>query len=237
MNTFKLHRILKQIISLLFIISIHVIHFQALAQNSTTYLITLWNANKLIKSSDSLIAYTGNPCMNLSRGIYSIAFNGINDGVFIDSLPLRNLSRYTVEVVFYPEKDGLFEQRFFHCGSIRGNRIMLETRSTQTDWYFDAFIKCNEKGLALADSELLHPLDQWYHVAFVIDNGKLFSYVNRKIELQDEIDFYPISDGITSIGVRQNKVSWFKGKIHSITITPKALTPKEFTIPNLINQN
>jgi hypothetical protein len=52
-------------------------------------------------------------------------------------------------------------------------------------------------------------------------------YVNGQRELSGEIVFEPFRSGRTSIGVRQNRVSWFKGRIHSIRITPRALTSGE----------
>ncbi|WNH07947.1 T9SS type A sorting domain-containing protein [Thalassobellus suaedae] len=37
-----------------------------------------------------------------------------------------------------------------------------------------------------------------------------------------------VNSGQTSLGVRLNKVSWFKGAIHSVKVTPSALSPTEF---------
>jgi hypothetical protein len=34
--------------------------------------------------------------------------------------------------------------------------------------------------------------------------------------------------GKTSLGVRLNKVHWFKGAIRTVRITPRALSPEEF---------
>jgi len=38
----------------------------------------------------------------------------------------------------------------------------------------------------------------------------------------------PIQTGQSSIGVRQNKVSWFKGAIYQLRISPEALSPNDF---------
>ncbi len=235
MYTYHLHKRFYKIVFIVLFTSSQIIHGQLKKSSSINDLTTRWIISEVITTSDSIISITGNPLLYNSTDFKSVSFNGISDGIFIDSLPLKDLHQFTVEAVFYPEKDGPFEQRFFHCGTIRGNRIMFETRTTASEWYFDAFIKCKDKGLALANPELLHPLNRWYHVAFVIDEGELTSYVNGEKELQDTLDFYPILDGMTSIGVRQNKVSWFKGKIYSITITPRALTSEEFSIPEFIN--
>jgi len=129
------------------------------------------------------------------------------------------------------DSGGTFEQRFFHCGEIQGGRVLMETRSTKTDWYFDAFLNSGTPEgdkLTLIDSLKIHPLDKWYHVAFVIDRGKLQTYINGEKELEGKISMTPLVGGKTSIGVRQNEVSWFKGAIYKIRITPKALSPVGF---------
>ncbi len=70
---------------------------------------------------------------------------------------------------------------------------------------------------------------KWYHVALVVDDGKIVNYVNGKVELEGDLDFGPINTGETSIGVRLNRVSWFKGAVYIVLITPRALKPDEFT--------
>ncbi len=194
-----------------------------------------WTISELIKHSDRKVTIKGSPKSLETNQGSSVIFNGLSDGIFIDSLPIKALTYITIEAIIYPEEDGPVEQRFFHSGTIRGNRIMLETRTTSTHWYFDAFVKCNNKGLALVNPDLLHPLNCWYHVAFVIDDGHLSTYINGKLEIKDFIEFYPTLEGITSIGVRQNMVSWFKGKISEINIAPKALLPAEFIILNKLD--
>jgi len=131
---------------------------------------------------------------------------------------------------FYPESGGNFEQRFFHTGEIRGDRVLLEIRTTATDWYFDAFVQSGTQKMTLIEPTLLHPLNQWYHVAYVVDHGKLCTYINGQKELEGAIAFSPIQTGKTSIGVRLNEQSWFKGAISQIRISPKALKAKDFLI-------
>ena len=41
-------------------------------------------------------------------------------------------------------------------------------------------------------------------------------------ELSGPTTFVPLRGGRTSLGVRQNRVSWFKGRIHSIRVSPRA---------------
>jgi hypothetical protein len=52
--------------------------------------------------------------------------------------------------------------------------------------------------------------------------------VNGQLELSKEIQFEIQGPGRTSLGVRLNKVNWFKGAIRTARFTPGALTPEEF---------
>lgn len=134
------------------------------------------------------ICISGNPKVSTCKYGEALTFNGSTDGIFLDRMPLSGLEQFTIEVIVRPESGGNFEQRFFHCGEIRGSRVLLETRSTKTNWYFDAFIKSGNQQKTLIDSTLIHPLDRWYHLVFVVDRGKLTTYVNGKKELENQID-------------------------------------------------
>jgi len=56
-------------------------------------------------------------------------------------------------------------------------------------------------------------------------------YVNGDEELSTPIKYEPQKDGRTSIGVRINKVSWFKGAVRQIRVTPAVLSPRDFLRP------
>jgi hypothetical protein len=196
--------------------------------------ITEWLPNKLVHSKNGLVRTSGNPKTLASKYGNALQFNGISDGLFLDQMPLNTLKEFTIEVLFFPESGGNFEQRLLHLGEIKGDRVLLEIRSTAKDWYFDAFINSREEKKTLIDSTLLHPLNQWYHLAYVVDHGQLTTYVNGVKELHSQINLTPLLTGKTSIGVRQNEQSWFKGAIYNIRITPKALNTKHFTLKSSI---
>lgn len=158
----------------------------------------------------------------------AVHFDGIDDALFVDSMPLAGLSQFTVEAIFRPDRGGSFEQRFLHFGEPNEGRLLFEIRTTKTEWYFDAYINTSKGERAMIDPERLYPLDQWYHVAFVVNEARLSTYVNGVKELEDRVHIAPIQTGRTSIGVRQNKVSWFKGAIYQVRISPKALSPDDF---------
>jgi len=159
----------------------------------------------------------------------AVHFDGVQDGIFLSTNPLENLAQFTVEVFFQPDGKAPQEQRFLHMGDARGERLLLETRVTDDDqWCLDAFLSSGDFSRTLIDRSKLHPTGKWYHVAFVVDNGKMDVYVDGKRELDGEVAFSPLKAGRTSIGVRMNKVSWFKGSIYKVRVTPKCLGPAEF---------
>ena len=155
-------------------------------------------------------------------------FNGSTDGIFLDQMPLEGLKKFTVELIFCPHSGGNFEQRYFHSGEVKGSRVLLELRSTPVGWYLDAFVKSGNEQKTLIEPSLLHPMDQWAHIAFVVENGKQETFVNGIKELESSIEFAPLHGGRTSIGVRQSETSWFIGEIYEIRITGEALNPSQF---------
>jgi hypothetical protein len=158
----------------------------------------------------------------------ALFFNGSSDGLLIEDMPLKGLSSFTVELIFQPQSGGNFEQRFFHCGEVQSDRVLLELRATPTHWYADSFIKVGEENVTLISPELLHPLDKWYHLAYVNDNGKFTVYIDREKELEGEKKLPSLKEGNTSLGMRQNEVSWFRGAIYEVRVSGEALNPEEF---------
>ncbi len=67
-------------------------------------------------------------------------------------------------------------------------------------------------------------------MALVVDSGQLSTYIDGQKELEATIDFTPLKRGQTSLGVRLNKQSWFKGTISQVSITPKALEAGSFQL-------
>jgi mono/diheme cytochrome c family protein len=80
----------------------------------------------------------------------------------------------------------------------------------------------------LLNRDRLHPLGAWYHVAAVYDGREFRNYVNGVQEGAAEIRFTPQRPGRSSVGVRFNKVNYFKGAIRAARFTRRALTPAEF---------
>lgn len=173
-------------------------------------------------------------CLGNPQGVETklgeaVQFNG-QEAFFLNNNPLSGMEELTIEAIFKPDADGQSEQRFLHLGELSDERIMLETRvKPNGSWYFDAYVRRPDgQGFALIDSCLTHPTDQWYHVAFVCSKDSIFSYVNGKLEKTAAFEYQVINKGISSVGVRQNKVCFFKGQLYRIRITPKALKAEQF---------
>ena len=206
----------------------HSFSLESTFQNSTQKVETEWLLSDLVSDNSGKVRISDHPQIIKCKYGKALLFNGTSDGVYIDSLPMKGFQNFTIEAIIRPDGEGSFEQRFFHCGEVKGDRVLMETRTLNTQWYFDAFIKSSDNVKVLADSTLLHPLNQWYHVAVVVDTNRVTTYVNRIKELSFNISVIPITIGKTSIGVRLNEMSWFKGAIYKIKISSKAMNPQEF---------
>ncbi|WP_233246146.1 LamG domain-containing protein [Coraliomargarita sinensis] len=160
----------------------------------------------------------------------AVLFDGVNDAIFVEQNPLAGLTEFTVEIIFRPDAGGSDEPRFFHVGTVSKDRMMVETRNAEGTWALDSFFRHGEDYLVLLDNDKRHPLGEWAHLAIVMNDGVVRNYVNGQLELEGELEFQPIDSGGMSIGVRMNKVHWFKGAIHSIRIKPRTLAPSAFTL-------
>jgi hypothetical protein len=183
---------------------------------------------ELIQQVTKKVDVKNNPQLVDSPYGKAVHFDGIDDAIFLSEMPLKSLKEFTVEMIFSPDPSSPFEQRILHIGEVSEDRLLLEIRAVENNWYFDGFVNSRDNGLALIDENLIHPLGQWYHVAFVVGPQGLKTFVNGTLELSEPFSFSPLESGRTSIGVRLNERSWFKGSIYKIRITPKQLKFEEF---------
>lgn len=170
----------------------------------------------------------GNPMSSKDEAGTSLSFNGINDGLVFPAIPIKGWNRFTIEVLFKPAGDGPSAPRFIHFQDKDQNRGTFEVRVTPNGtWYLDTFLKNGQtnEGLTLIDSSKQHDTDKWYWAAMVYDGKKMTSYVNAQKELEGMVNFVPMTEGQISLGVRLNKVNWFKGAVHEIRFHPAALDP------------
>jgi hypothetical protein len=159
----------------------------------------------------------------------AVEFNGIDDAIFLDVHPLAGAETFTWEVVFRPDSGGAPEQRFFHLQENgTDNRMLFEIRVVDGQWCLDSFVKSGAGSRALLDRSKVHPLGAWYSVAAVYDGTQFSNYVDGVLEGSAELHLPPQKPGRTSVGVRINGVSYFKGAVLSARMTPRALDPAEF---------
>jgi hypothetical protein len=166
----------------------------------------------------------------------AVEFNGVDDALIIGEHPLAGATTFTFEAIFRPDAGGALEQRWFHLseqdpatGKDTETRLLFETRLLGNSWCLDAFVNTPAGNKALLDRSLLHPLGAWYHVAMVYDGSEFRSYVNRVLQGKAGVPFQPEGKGHTSVGVRMNRVDYFKGAIREAHFTRRALKPEEFT--------
>jgi hypothetical protein len=178
---------------------------------------------KMIGGLEPLVLGAPRPLDEAPAG-RALHFNGSGDGLIMPVIPITGWARFTIEVLFKPEAGGLPEQRFMHVEDAKGGRAMMETRLTpDNQWYLDTFLLSGPSSLALIDKTKLHPADRWFWVALRYDGKVMTSFVDGVKELEGPVAFAPMVDGKMSLGVRQNRLYWFKGAISEVRFTPKAV--------------
>jgi len=190
----------------------------------------IWEVNNLDNISGYKPLVLGAPVKIADKESGSLFFDGVDDGLIIPSLPIEGWDKFTIEVLLKPAADGPSDPRFIHFEDEALNRGTMELRITpEGEWYLDAFLKNGRinKGLTLIDSTLLQPCNDWYWTALVYDGTKMQSYVNGIKQLEGEVLMPVFSGGRLSVGVRLNKVNWYKGLIKEIRFHPSAMKEAE----------
>ncbi|MGK9476338.1 LamG-like jellyroll fold domain-containing protein [Melioribacter sp. OK-6-Me] len=164
---------------------------------------------------------TGRPSIINTEYGDALYFDGIDDGILINNYPLCDSENFTIEVFFRPDSSSNianYEQRFLHIKNKDDfKRILMELRLKKNKWTLDTFIKNGDSKCTLIDTSIWHETGKWYKVALTYRNGIMRHFVDGHEEMSGKVNFEPIDkDGTISIGVRQNKKSWFKGTLREI---------------------
>ncbi|MEP6715221.1 MAG: LamG-like jellyroll fold domain-containing protein [Terriglobia bacterium] len=188
-----------------------------------------WRFDRLDRIGSHPATLVGHPhLIKTSRG-RAIEFNARDDAIFLDVHPLAGAQAFTWEIVFRPDAAGPAEQRIFHLQEAGSdNRLLFEIRVIGDQWCLDSFAKTGDASRALLDRTKLHPLGRWYTAAAVYDGREFRNYVDGVIQGAGELHLAPLKAGGASIGVRFNKVDYFKGAFFSARMTPRALQPAQF---------
>jgi hypothetical protein len=193
----------------------------------------VWRFDRLNRIGGHAVTVAGHPRVIDTPGGKAIEFNGVDDAIFLDVHPLAGAATFTWEAIFRPD-GGNAEQRWFHLeenpatGENTDNRMLFEIRVIDGRWCLDAFNRSGEAQKALLNRQNLHELGKWHHVAAVYDGTEFRSYVDGVQDGAAQIHFNPQGAGRTAVGVRMNKVYYFKGAVRAARFTRSALQPSEF---------
>ena len=195
----------------------------------------LWKFDRIDQIGGHKTTVLGHPRVIDSPVGKAVEFNGVDDALFVDVHPLAGAETFTWEIVFRPDAGGAPEQRFFHLqekdpktGEDTDARMLSEIRVVDGRWRLDSFATAGGQSRALLNRERLHPLGAWYRVAMVYDGHELRNYVDGVLEGSGELHLIPQGPGHSSIGVRINRVNYFKGAVALARMTRAALPPAEF---------
>ncbi len=155
----------------------------------------------------------------------AVRFDGVDDGLILPVNPLAGLAAFTIEVLLRPDTGGPEEQRFLHVEDEAGARALLELRvNPDGRWALDTFLRDGPRELPLVDRAKSHPIGVWHWVALRYDGRTLSHYVNGRFELEGPVAFRPMAPrGRYSLGVRLNRVSWFRVSIGEVRCHHSAL--------------
>jgi putative heme-binding domain-containing protein len=198
---------------------------------------TVWTFDRLDNIGGHKTTVLGEPKIVDSPLGKAVEFDGVDDALFIDNHPLAGAAAFTWEAIFRPD-GGEREQRWFHLserdpvtGADTDNRMLFEIRVVGDTWYLDSYNQSGAASKTLMNKQALHPLGAWYHVASVYDGKEFRNYVNGVREGSGEVHLAPHGPGHASVGVRINKVFYFKGAVRLARFTRRALSPSEFLTP------
>jgi hypothetical protein len=153
-------------------------------------------------------------------------FDGKQDGIFVPEIPIAGAKQFTIDVCFNPAEGGGEAPRFLHLEDTKTWRALIEIRPHgRGGWWLDTHARMgdSDRGLTLIDPQRVHPTNQWHWVALRYDGVTMMHFVNGVKELEGDVKFGPLADGKVSLGVRQNKVYWFKGAIREVRFTRAAI--------------
>lgn len=189
-----------------------------------------WRIDNLKKIGGHRVEVIGDPNVVKTEKGKAIVFDGFDDGIFVGNDPIAGADQFTIEALFRPDAGGGSEQRWLHIEDSENTetRALLEIRLDGNEWFLDTFIKSGENRSPLFADKFRHPVGKWFYVALVYDGNEMRHYVNGQFEISGKIMAKPFGKGITSIGVRQNKVYWFKGAVAKARFTNRALLPDKF---------
>jgi hypothetical protein len=178
----------------------------------------------LLRSNTIELSCMGSPKIVYSDSVSpqpyeSTSFNGEEDGLFLHYNPLGSTRCFSVSIMIKPSHDGPFEQRFFHIQDVGSDdRFLMEIRMLKNGkWYADSYFEFQGRSVMLQEPHLLHESCKWHNIKVSYDGTMFTHMIDDTIEASKLFPEAKLPEvGITSIGMRVNRVYPFKGKIGSI---------------------
>ena len=157
------------------------------------------------------------------------SFDGEDDAYVLDENPLAGAQAFTIEMLWRPDAGGPVEQRVLHIQEGEQHRLLIELRMVDADhWVLDTFLRDGpEQRLTLIARDRVHPAATWSWVALRYDGTTMSHFVNGRCDGEGPVAFRPMQDGQTSLGVRLNRVNWFRGAIREVHFHRRALDVDE----------
>jgi hypothetical protein len=197
----------------------------------------VWTFDRLDNIGGHKTTVLGQPKVIDSPIGKAVEFDGVDDALVIDNHPLAGATAFTWEAVFRPD-GGEAQQRWFHLseqdpatGADTDSRMLFEIRVVGDEWYLDSHWQSGAAFKTLMNREARHRLGAWYHVASVYDGKEFSNYVDGVRQGGGEAKLAPHGPGHSSVGMRINKVFYFKGAVRLARFTRRALLPAEFLQP------
>ena len=189
-----------------------------------TSVTTVWKMDDVAGVGGQATEVLGAPCVVDG----AVVFDGKQDGIFVPEIPIAGARQFTIEVWFNPAEGGGEAQRFLHLEDTNTWRALIEIRlNGRGGWWLDTYMwtgpRPTDHGLTLIDPKRVHPTNRWHWVALRYDGKTMAHFVNGEQELEGAGRFEVFAKGKTSLGVRQNRVYWFKGAIREVRFTRAAL--------------
>ncbi|HUQ10935.1 MAG TPA: LamG-like jellyroll fold domain-containing protein [Steroidobacteraceae bacterium] len=191
---------------------------------ATTPAVNVWKLERTESIAGVQPEVLGAPRAVKKDGHQALCFDGKADGVFLPVNPIAGLTNFTIEILLRPDGDGPPEQRFLHIQDPEEHRVLMETRVGEGTWSLDTFLRTSDADkLTLLDRAKSQRTDRWYWAALVYDGKTMSHYVDGVRQLEGLVAFAPMVPGRISLGVRQNRIHWFKGCIAEVRFAPEAI--------------
>lgn len=205
----------------------------------------IWDIGRFDKIGGHAVTVVGNPQVIATPAGKAVLFDGVKDGLVIDNHPLAGFTQFTFEALVRAD-GGEPAQRWFHLAETdpktgldatvapdnptndSNARFTFELRVAGDQCYFESFTHGPTYTSALIDKTKTHPLGRWCVVTQTYDGQAHRSYVDGVLEKEDPLAYTPQGPGRASVGMRINRVSYFKGAVMRARFAPRALAPSEF---------